>query len=325
MNDKIATAPMMFLTDLGVDLNLIQHHMRECLVDFEDNVGDWEQHVFGECMRVVDELYSEDRCMFERMLNMGEHIRNGSFGPLIESLIFCSSGLHMLRTMMAIQHFFVQEPFEVQESQELVTVRWGSGKSLLLSWAYLAYIQMLIDRIYPGQETLPCHLYYARASGFDDIVAAKFQCPLVKSDHFQLVYNKADLLKPVQSSNEVFAQSIFATYIEQNSQSDAHRLNEMREKLDNLIVAGEASLESLSATFFVTPRTMQRRLKQCGVTFAQLLQQEKERMAKYLLTNRNHSLTDIAEKLNYNDPTTFSRAFKNWTGQSPSDFRRSVE
>lgn len=69
-------------------------------------------------------------------------------------------------------------------------------------------------------------------------------------------------------------------------------------------------------------RQLSRKLKDKGTTLArEIAALRRERAAQALVTT-NDRVADIAGRVGFIDPTVFSRAFKNWTGQSPQHFRR---
>lgn len=58
-----------------------------------------------------------------------------------------------------------------------------------------------------------------------------------------------------------------------------------------------------------------------GLSPRQYVSQMKLKLAKELLVTTHMSMTDIAEKLGFQSASHFSRQFRRWTGQSPSEFR----
>ena len=68
-------------------------------------------------------------------------------------------------------------------------------------------------------------------------------------------------------------------------------------------------------------RTLQRRLSVQGVTYSELLEGLRHDLAIYLLRRSNQSASAISRELGYRDPAIFTRAFRRWTGQTPSQYR----
>lgn len=73
------------------------------------------------------------------------------------------------------------------------------------------------------------------------------------------------------------------------------------------------------------PRTLQRRLQEQGQSFAELQAHARYRLALRLLETTTLDIETISEKLGFSDRRSFTRAFQQWNGMSPSEFRaRSV-
>lgn len=58
-----------------------------------------------------------------------------------------------------------------------------------------------------------------------------------------------------------------------------------------------------------------------GLSPRQYVSQQKLKLAKELLVTTHLPMTDIAEKLGFQSASHFSRQFRRWTGQSPSEFK----
>lgn len=74
-----------------------------------------------------------------------------------------------------------------------------------------------------------------------------------------------------------------------------------------------------------SPRSLQRMLDQAGVSFSELLTQLESGRACELLHDPTLHIRQISRSLGYRDPSSFSRAFRNWTGASPRDYRRRLK
>lgn len=80
-------------------------------------------------------------------------------------------------------------------------------------------------------------------------------------------------------------------------------------------------LEQVAERLFMSSRTLKRRLQQAGLGFQQLLDEARKRDAIKLLQNTSLTVEQIALRLGYTDPANFTRAFKKWTGDTPSKYR----
>ncbi|MEO1337395.1 MAG: helix-turn-helix domain-containing protein, partial [Myxococcota bacterium] len=69
-------------------------------------------------------------------------------------------------------------------------------------------------------------------------------------------------------------------------------------------------------------RTLQRQAKDAGVELRATLQAARKALAVALLRDDALSLAAVAERLDYADERSFSRAFERWTGMTPTQWRR---
>lgn len=84
---------------------------------------------------------------------------------------------------------------------------------------------------------------------------------------------------------------------------------------------GYPDLESVASCLFMSGRTLKRKLEERGTRFQQLLDEVRYRHALQLLDNPDLDIQQIAVALGYQDPPSFTRAFRRWSGRSPSAVR----
>jgi AraC-like DNA-binding protein len=83
-----------------------------------------------------------------------------------------------------------------------------------------------------------------------------------------------------------------------------------------------ADIESISNSLHMSARTLQRRLDDEGVRYSELVDRVRESIARDYLRDPRKSLVEIAEHVGFSDLASFGRAFKRWTGEPPSHFKR---
>lgn len=71
----------------------------------------------------------------------------------------------------------------------------------------------------------------------------------------------------------------------------------------------------------VSVSTFKRRLQKAGLTYSELVETERLRLSIELLAQDGVTISDIASELGYTEPGNFTRAFRTWTGLTPSKFR----
>ena len=68
-------------------------------------------------------------------------------------------------------------------------------------------------------------------------------------------------------------------------------------------------------------RTLNRRLRKEGASFRQEIESIRYEIARQLLANTRMQVSQIAVTLDDSGDTAFSRAFKQWSGVSPTEWR----
>lgn len=84
---------------------------------------------------------------------------------------------------------------------------------------------------------------------------------------------------------------------------------------------GDISAKHLARQVGVSERTMQRRLEEEDTSYGLLLSNARRSMAEKYLRQPHVSLTEIGWLLGFSEQSSFTRAFKRWTGQSPGAWR----
>ncbi|RMD62479.1 MAG: AraC family transcriptional regulator, partial [Alphaproteobacteria bacterium] len=82
------------------------------------------------------------------------------------------------------------------------------------------------------------------------------------------------------------------------------------------------TLKDVAESLGMSPWTLQRRLKEYGVAFNDLLKAARQELALRYVSSTDLPLTEIALSLGYSELSAFSRAFRLWTGMSPQRYRR---
>ncbi|MCB9659580.1 MAG: AraC family transcriptional regulator ligand-binding domain-containing protein [Sandaracinaceae bacterium] len=85
---------------------------------------------------------------------------------------------------------------------------------------------------------------------------------------------------------------------------------------------GYPSLDDVAKRLRTSPRTLRRQLEREGTRFSTLLEDARRRDALRLLDNPALSAARVAAMLGYEDPANFTRAFRRWTGRTPTRYRQ---
>jgi AraC-like DNA-binding protein len=101
-------------------------------------------------------------------------------------------------------------------------------------------------------------------------------------------------------------------------------INKIKKIISEQLSSGNVCLKAVAKELHMSSRTMQRILKKQNTTFAALQDEVRMNLAKYYVSDVRSDLTEVAFLLGFSELSTFSRAFKRLTGQSPSQYRSTM-
>ncbi len=153
-----------------------------------------------------------------------------------------------------------------------------------------------------------------------------FRCPTyTKSKYNRLVFHKHYLEQPLIKSKrelEVFLRRapIDLLTIPGEDTSLTARINQLLQSKNSESLAMPIA-EDLCKNLGISQQTLRRKLSAEGTSYQQIKNNLRNDLAIKLLLNRSLSITEIALRMDFSEPRVFSRAFKQWTGLTPKDFR----
>ena len=164
-----------------------------------------------------------------------------------------------------------------------------------------------------------CHPAPVQLDEYERIFAA----PLVFSaGRNALVFAPAVLQEPLALGDEKLA-AMHEQMLEQqlsalHQQDTAGLVRHFLQNCDDLGV----DRDQLAQRLHMSGRTLQRRLQDCQSSFQQLLDEERQRRARNLLSSTGLPLIRISEQLGFSESSAFTRAFRRWEGMTPLKYRK---
>jgi AraC-like DNA-binding protein len=142
-------------------------------------------------------------------------------------------------------------------------------------------------------------------------------------EHDELVIDRELLSRP-----QVQAEPALCEVLDRHLSALADRLpadGGFLERVSGCIVAelsrGEPTLLSIARRLHMSPRSLQRRLQQEGSSLQSLLGDLRADLAVRYLGESRESISEVAFLLGFSEVSTFHRAFKRWTGETPAAYR----
>lgn len=104
----------------------------------------------------------------------------------------------------------------------------------------------------------------------------------------------------------------------------ARKLTErVRSAILNELAGGNPSVAHVAPRLHMSARTLERRLEREGTTFSALLDDMRKGLALRYVGGQDLAFTEIAFLLGFSQVSSFHRAFKRWTSETPLSYRRS--
>ncbi|MEO6698325.1 MAG: AraC family transcriptional regulator [Paraperlucidibaca sp.] len=155
--------------------------------------------------------------------------------------------------------------------------------------------------------------------------AALFRCPVIYgADHNVIRFPASWLSLPLAQtplSLSRFLKDSLAQIIAGRSRPMG-LAEQVRNRLSSDYGHEFPDLPELCATLSMTPQTLRRRLKEESTSYQAIKDQLREEAARFYLAKPALSIDEIALMMGFSEASAFHRAFKKWTGQTPSSCRR---
>ena len=148
---------------------------------------------------------------------------------------------------------------------------------------------------------------------------------ITRGKRHRVIFSLADARRPFLTSNDALWSAFEPELRTRLAQLGAAvtLTQRVRAVLLEALPSGQLAMELVARKLAISKRTLQRRLEAEGTTYMHLLQQTRESLAKHYLHRTSLPATEIAFLLGFEEPNSFYRAFRGWTGSTPDHVRQS--
>lgn len=161
-----------------------------------------------------------------------------------------------------------------------------------------------------------------RDNGSGPALAKAFACPVVFEQPVDQVHiPRAGWDAPTVFRNRGLDWMMHAVAPTALPRAASAFLSRVREAVTAGVAGSGKRTEGLARQLGMSVRSLQRRLAEHGLSVGEVLSEGHKEVALRLLARPELTLAEVAEQLGYSEPSAFTRAFRRWTGLTPSDYR----
>ena len=140
----------------------------------------------------------------------------------------------------------------------------------------------------------------------------------------QMAFARSDAHRPFLTSNEGLWSAFEPELRTRLAELDAAVTvgQRVRAALLEALPSGQSGMASVACKLAMSPRTLQRQLALEGLSFSAVLQQTRQALARHYLSQTDLPMAEIAFLIGFEEPNSFFRAHRAWTGDTPESTRR---
>jgi AraC-like DNA-binding protein len=182
-----------------------------------------------------------------------------------------------------------------------------------------------LGRMLTGLNELPLEIQLCRrgSAAMHQEFEAYFGCPVrFEAQENSLLIPHDWMKQPLPMANPELARQNDRVVMEYLRRFDGARLTEkVRAEMISRLPAGEPARVDIASALNLSEKTLQRRLKDESSSYQEILEETRSHLAQQFLREKNVSICEVTFRLGFSDQSSFTRAFKRWTGVSPGEFR----
>lgn len=179
-------------------------------------------------------------------------------------------------------------------------------------------------RMNAGSTLRPASIHLHRARPKDRGAYRRFYGCAVRfeADEDAITLSNKDVGRTLPTSNRQIAATMDRILVERLAELDKSDIvARCQANLLEQLSSGDVSEDAMADQLHMSRRTLQRKLADSDLTYKQLVDDTRRDLAMRHLDDPRHSITDVTFLLGFSQQSAFTRAFKRWTGMSPSEYR----
>lgn len=217
----------------------------------------------------------------------------------------------------------VEISFESDSEQTTMTFDWLVSQERLSHSLVILTLARILDIAErgTGQRIKPVRVTCANATEIPrSLVEEHFGVPLEKGPKMCLVFSNRDLERPFKTSNPMTLEVLDHYFEDVFPSGGPSRTREVQQWLKRLLPGGRGHLAAVAKELGCSSRQLQRELTAEGTSFRSVLSETRRELALHYLARGRYSPKEVTFLIGYSEPAAFHRAFRQWTGETPSEY-----
>jgi AraC-like DNA-binding protein len=253
---------------------------------------------------------------------VGQLIRNSR--TIGEALTHAASFTHLLTDALTMEVNQTRAGFAVQfipdeTRQQTAPVMFRQLMDFMMAFLIHEVDGLVLTRIQPDQVTLPD--WGTDVAEYERVLRCR---AIREGDVYELRFAGSYWNEPILMANYDLQIMLLQTVSGMERSYVIHQ--RMSDRIRSYLLAnanlGLPSLEAIAGNFNLSPRSMQRKLQEEGLTYQQVADSVRKTLAIHFLESGTHPTKEVSYMLGYNELSAFSRAFKRWTGTTPGGYQK---
>ena len=233
-----------------------------------------------------------------------------------------------LLRLARFKHLCTPEQLLLDEQRDecRITVKWfyatGPMPAIATDVSFATLIEL--GRRGTGQRLTPLRVELRHPIATSDVIERYFGCSIrYGASEDVLVLKPADLERPFPGHNpellDILTPVLAATL--ETIQAHDSLAGKIKAVLKRSLASGRPELSQVAHDLGMSERSLQRRITEEGTTFRALLIEARQELGRRLLSVPETSINEVAYLLGYQDVNAFHRAFREWEGVTPAQWR----
>jgi len=260
----------------------------------------------------------------DRAVELGRALATGPLHPALISFSASPDIRTGLHRVALFKPLIAPVTLAIREEDGMLSITLSSAEAApsLPPSAAMMEISYFLEllRLFASEQITPHSVTLPATAQVTDAFRRLAGCEILIGDQIGLVLRASDASLPIISADTAVYRAVEQELMGRlKSLSGASGMaDRVRREIRNTLPSGRVSAQAVASRLRISTRSLQRKLKDEGVSFQAILDETRTALALIYLREHKLSVEETSFLLAYRDPNSFYRAFSDWTGMTPA-------